>query len=218
MADLRYTLLADGSSDRALIPILTWTLRQHGVSSAIQAAWADLGRLRQRPRTLSQRIIAAIELYPCNLLCVHRDAEREPFEIRHAEIERALHDAVRHDQELPVAVCVIPVRMQESWLLFDELAIRTAAGNPRGRQALQLPRLADIERLPDPKGIMRQLIRDASGLSGRRLQRLEVRPQRVAELIDDFSPLRHLPAFQALEQEIDLVVRSQGWHGISLIQ
>ena len=29
MQELRYTLLADGSSDRALLPILTWLLRQY---------------------------------------------------------------------------------------------------------------------------------------------------------------------------------------------
>ncbi len=31
MSELRYTLLADGSSDRALLPMLTWALRQQGV-------------------------------------------------------------------------------------------------------------------------------------------------------------------------------------------
>jgi len=134
MTELRYTLLADGSSDRALLPILSWTLQQQGVSSAIQATWADLGRLRHRPRTLSERIIAALELYPCDLLFVHRDAEREPFENRHTEIERALLEVARQEVSLPSAVCVIPVRMHEAWLLFNEWAIRMAAGNPRGRQ------------------------------------------------------------------------------------
>lgn len=42
MRDLRYTLVADGSSDVALLPILTWLLRRNGVALSIQATWADL--------------------------------------------------------------------------------------------------------------------------------------------------------------------------------
>ena len=33
MDALRYTLLADGSSDQALVPILTWLLRAQGVTT-----------------------------------------------------------------------------------------------------------------------------------------------------------------------------------------
>ena len=36
MQTLRYTLLADGSSDRALLPILTWLLRQYCGAIPIQ--------------------------------------------------------------------------------------------------------------------------------------------------------------------------------------
>lgn len=211
MLELRYTLLADGSSDRALLPLLTWALQQQGVSYAIQATWADLGRLRQRPRGLAERITASLDLYPCDLLCIHRDAEREPLAARHAEIIRALDEVEQQGTHQLVAVCVIPIRMLEAWLLFDEASIRTAAGNPRGHVDLDIPRLADVERLPDPKERLRQMMRTASGLNGRRLQRLEINVHRLAELIDDFSPLRALPAFRALEQELDQVVTTQSW-------
>jgi hypothetical protein len=213
MLELRYTLLADGSSDQALEPILTWALQQQGVSRPIQPAWADLGRLRQRPRTFAERITASLDLYPCDLLCIHRDAEREPLATRRTEIIRALDEVEQQGTHRPVVVCVIPVRMLEAWLLFDEVSIRTAAGNPRGHADLDIPRLADIERLPDPKERLRQVMRTASGLSGRRLQRLEIDVHRLAELIDDFSPLRALLAFRALEQELDQVVTTQGWRG-----
>jgi len=68
MSNLRYTLLADGSSDRALIPILTWLLREQEVVLAIQSEWADMARLRRPPRGLEERIEAALMLYPCDLL------------------------------------------------------------------------------------------------------------------------------------------------------
>ncbi len=104
--------------------------------------------------------------------------------------------------------------MQEAWLLFDEAALRTAAGNPRGRQPLALPRTADLEDLPDPKRILHDLIREASGLHGRRRKRVPVSfyAGRVAELIEDFAPLRVLSAFQALEADIVEVIAAEGWN------
>lgn len=42
MDKLRYTLVSDGSSDAALIPILHWLLKQNGVSCPIQRAFVAL--------------------------------------------------------------------------------------------------------------------------------------------------------------------------------
>lgn len=57
MKDFSYTLLSDGSSDRVLIPMLTWLLQRHGIKRRIQAQWADLGLLHPRPKSLSERIV-----------------------------------------------------------------------------------------------------------------------------------------------------------------
>ena len=75
MRALVFTLLSEGSSDRTLIPILLWTLRQHS-ESVFQPQWADLRRLPNPPRSLEQRLQAALALYPCDLLFVHRDGNR----------------------------------------------------------------------------------------------------------------------------------------------
>ena len=150
MKELCYTLLSDGSSDKALMPILTWLLRAHQVECAIQSNWADLRRLPKPPKKLLPRIINSLELYPCDLLFIHRDAEREPREKRITEILEVLEEAVKKSVLVPPHICVIPVRMQEAWLLFDEAALRKAAGNPRGRQPLQLPDIRKLEQLPDP--------------------------------------------------------------------
>jgi hypothetical protein len=210
MRELRYTLVSDGSSDRALMPLLTWLLRQHlGETCAIQAAWADLARLPRRPKGLEERVRAALDLFPCDLLFVHRDAEREPFERRLEEIQTAcaaLGDAVAF-------VRVVPVRMQEAWLLVDEAALRRAAGNPNGRDPLELPPRKRLDQLPDPKETLHGLLRDASGLTGRRLKRFapQARALRVAEFIEDFAPLRGLPAFAVLEAELLQVIGQRGW-------
>lgn len=207
MTSLRFTLLADGSSDRALLPLLGWLLQQHS-ARAFQRQWADLGALREPPRNLAGRIQAALELYPCDLLFVHRDAERESRDLRVREIRQ--HLARLPDQ--PV-VCVVPVRMQEAWLLFDEPSLRRAADNPRGHMPLPLPSLGEIEAIPNPKALIHELLREASGLRPGRLQRFHTAPRvhRLAELIEDFGPLRGLSAFQALERDLRGLLEAKSW-------
>lgn len=213
MSELRYTLLSDGSSDRALIPILTWLLQEHRVERAIQSEWADLWQLPRKPRGLVERIVKSVELYPCDLLFVHRDAERELPSVRVAEIRNAIENASQTGT-IPPVVCVVPVRMQEAWLLFNEAAIRRAAGNPNGHQVLHLPEPNQIESIPDPKNELYKFLREASGLKGRRLSRLNPsrRAPQVSAFIEDFTPLRMLPAFNSFEAELRQMVREQGWN------
>lgn len=201
MRELTFTLLSDGSSDRALVPVLLWLLRQHLAGVAINHQWADLSHLRKPPKALADRINRSLQIYPCSVLFVHRDAEREPHDKRVTEIRDALSAAEILGTP---TICVIPVRMQEAWLLHEEQAIRNASGNKAGKMPLDLPSLRNVEQIPDPKQTLFSLLKQASGLSGRRLQNF--RPQahihRVADFIEDFSPLRQLTAFQSLESEI----------------
>lgn len=205
MNQIRYTLLSDGSSDRALMPILGWLLRNKLPTTAVQDQWADLGSLPKPPKTLIERIKKTLDLYPCDLLFIHRDAETESYQNRKAEIEQAVAEYKQKYEKLSPHVCVVPVRMQEAWLLIDEPALRRAAGNPNGKKQLKLPPVKALEGLPDPKDTLYNLLREASELSGRR--RKQFKPDqaahRLAELIDDFSPLRHLSAFGGLETDVD---------------
>lgn len=202
MSALRYTLLSEGTSDQALLPVLDWLLRHHFPDHAVQPSWANPQRFGQPPKRLSDKIALTIEFFPCDVLFVHRDADRELRENRVREITGAKLE-VKTAQNLPV-VCVVPTRMTEAWLLHDEAALRTAAGNPHGKEPLQLPRIADLEKEPDPKDLLHKLLLDASGRKGRRLRSFAVsgRVRRLAELIDDFAPLRALPAFRSLESDI----------------
>ena len=210
MDRLYYTLVSDGTSDRALLPILSWLLQDFCGSLPIQPALADLRRLRSPPKSLVERIERSIELYPCDLLFVHRDAEGAAFEDRLAEITAALNGSVATSKP---AVCIVPVRMSEAWLLIDESAIRHAAGNPRGSVPLALPRPHRLEQLPDPKRVLYETMRRASGLRGRRLASFNRRLHRyrVADWIDDFSLLYRLSAFRRLSTDLKQVVTSNGW-------
>ena len=208
MPDVRFTLISDGSSDKALIPILKWLLLQNTVRSS--GDWVEWGRFRSPPKSLAQKIESAVRIYPCDLLFIHRDAEAAPPTERRDEICRAVDAA---GGSIPPFVCVVPVRMMEAWFLFNERAIREASGNPTGRESLDLPRIREIESLPDPKAVLHGLLRDASGLSGRRLKSFRAASaiHRMAEIIDDFSPLHELPAFHGLHEELKAISRSRGW-------
>jgi len=205
MNELRFTLLSDGSSDRALMPLLRRLLQEHREGIALQSEWADLRRLPRPPKGLTERVRTTLRLFPCELLFVHRDAEKEPPEHRRAEIQAAL---VHVEAGSPPAVCVIPVRMQEAWLLVSESAIRRAAGNPNGSEPLDLPELSLLESEPDPKAILHGALKQASGLRGVRRKRFPVheRVHRVADHIEDLSSLRELSAFQRLEQDLSDVL------------
>ena len=213
MKELRYTLLSDGSSDKALLPLLSWLLKVHLVDYAIQPQWANLRGLPKLPKKLSftDRIKLSVDLYPCELLFVHRDAEKEPRQKRVEEIRQAKEEA-GESVRVP-AICVVPVRMTEAWLLFDEVALRRAAANPRRRQPLQLPDLTKLEDEPDPKRLLYNLLLEASGLGSHRRKKVRVEElvHRVAEFIDDFASLRTMSAFKALEDELKQLIQEQGW-------
>jgi hypothetical protein len=209
MTVLASTLLSDGSSDRALIPILNWLLQMNVTQRSLPGTqWADFGYRRIKPHNLTERVCSAVEDYPCDLLFVHRDAEAQSPDNRKEEIL----SAVRAAGIDPPAVCVIPVRMTEAWLLLDERAIRLASGNPRGRKQLNLPTRNSIERVADPKEILFRALRIASEQTGRRLHnlRVEERRHRVAELME-WELLRRLPAFHSLETELTTILEANGW-------
>ena len=213
MNTLRFTLVTDGPTDAILIHPLRWLLVVNGVRLAIEPQWPDLSALPAPPSKLEDRIQAALDLAPANLLFVHRDAEREP---RGKRVEEILQAVRRVSPELfgtQPYVCVVPVRMTEAWFMCDEAAIRRAAGNPHGRIALAVPSGDRAEGIPHPKGTLHELLRSASELPARRLRRFPIheRVHRVAELIEDFSPLRQLPAFAALEKELQEVIKNAGW-------
>ena len=213
MKDLRITLLSDGSSDRVLLRHIEWLLEQHVRRDfAIQPYWADLRSITPRPKELSDRIGTAIELYPCDVLFVHRDAEGDSkkAEERFGEIKSA---AAPFDASAPPIVPVVPIRMQEAWLLFDVDAIRRAAGNPTGGKPLDIPSLSETERRADPKKLLHEILRIASDTSGRKRRNFRVRRavHRVGDLIKDFSPLRQLTAFKRLEDDLKHVLVDNDW-------
>jgi hypothetical protein len=213
MNELQFTLTTDGSFDRVLLNHLRWILRnQLGNRVALQPRWADLRSLRRKPANLAEKIRLAVEFYPCDLLFIHRDAEGSNPAARCQEI----HDAFVAAGVAVPYVSVVPVRMTEAWLLFDEQSVRSAAGNPNGEAAIDIPAKSP-EEMADPKIFLHNALRTASELKGRRLRDFNVRQasHRVAEYVGDFSPIRRLCAFAKLETQIAEVLRSFSFGSVS---
>lgn len=206
MTPFRFTLRCDGTSDAVLLPVVEWVLAQHLPGVPIDAQLAvpkDLGR---QPIDLADHLALAVKAFPCELLVVHRDAEKQSPADRVAEVREAVAKA----GNLPPHVCVVPVKMSEAWMLFDEDAIRAAVGNPNGKSELRLPRLAKVEDIADPKSELFEALKTAFDQKGRRLREFNHRAaaRRVPGFIDDFLPLRALSAFQAFEADIEAFVET----------
>ena len=193
---LYYALLADGESDRALLHIILWTLRDLWPDG--EFARPDFFSRKALP--IDERLREICEQYQPNLVFVHRDAESIPYDARLTEIP--VQDRV---------VPVIPVRMTEAWLLINEAALRKAADNPKGRVRLELPELNKLEHI-DAKKVLHESLLKASGYTGRRRKKFKVEraTRRLAELIDDFSLLKQLNAYNRFRSSLQDALRLVG--------
>ena len=200
MKRLRYTLVAEGTTDANLIPIIDWALKQGAGVELSEGVLAEFWRLPQKPANMTERLLKAVALFPCDVLFVHRDSDDEAAAVRHEEIRNAFEQA---GVKLPV-IAIVPVRMLEAWLCFSESAIRYAAGNPSGKVKLNLPAMNKIESRPDPKTDLKEALLAASERTGRRRKKFDTARAfwRIVDCIDDFSPLLTLPSFQTFENSL----------------
>lgn len=190
---VQLALIADGSSDEALLKPIEWAFTKLSPSSTLRRS---IFRPRRPPGCkLSEFVNEVLADYAPDLLFVHRDAEAQDPSLRRLEIPSG-------DRIVPV----VPVRMTEAWLLIEEQAIRRAAGNPNGRMPIELPRLQRLEGLSDPKKLLHDALVTASGFAGRRRQQFDraAAARSVADYIEDYSKLRALTAFQEFERALSI--------------
>jgi Domain of unknown function (DUF4276) len=206
---IRYALTGEGPSDQLLLPVIEWTIQQHA-AVAYEGLWADPGVFADRRKDVATRITQTKTYYPSDLIFVHRDVDGDDPEVRRAEFEDGAGGAI-DDSVVPV----IPVRMTEAWFLFDETAIRLAAGNPSGRVNLNLPRAAEAARLADPKSRLESALLEASETTGRRRDgfRSDLGQKKflVARHISSYAELRIHASFQRFEQDLLRVLDAKGW-------
>jgi hypothetical protein len=200
----RATLVVDGSSDRALKPVIEWLLQQHlPIGAAFEVTVAKL----PGKHASNDRLRLSWQYFAGDVLFIHRDAEKESLLTRQVQIDEWVAASF---SEPPPYVRVVPIRMTEAWLLLSEEAIREAAGNPNGNIRLQIPAVNRLDALPDPKEVLLDLLRQATENTPRRRRSFNER-QAIHRLADfqqeiGFHALRVLPAFAALEQEVQAMV------------
>lgn len=197
---ISYLLIGDGGSDRALKHVIDWSLNQHS-NEDFSGDFADAALINTHGRQVSCRLRACREFYDNrDLIFYHRDSEKMSAEVRLDEILRGAEQADFRTTTVPI----ITVKMTEAWLLIDESAIRRAAMNPNGRTTVALPRIRELEKLPDPKKVLETCLRNAAGKSRSSRKRFDFSHARirVAEHIPDYSPLRGLSAFCDFERSL----------------
>jgi hypothetical protein len=202
--EVRAVLIAEGSSDEPLAALLaTLAVRAGAREAAVR--WANFGLLGLRPgRAVGEQARCALEAFPdVNLVFVHRDADGPSGDPRRAEIASALSDLSE-----PQHVAVVPVQETEAWLLASlEPAIRSAAGQPRGRTPLDLPPVRDIERRARPKELLQQIVESAQdGLSRRHRPPFVTVRRLLLERLDLDGPVRQIPAFGRLCADLEAAV------------
>ena len=140
------------------------------------------------------------------MLFVHRDAESLELK-KITERKKEVFDAVSATSSFRT-IAVIPIKMMETWLLIDEEAIKKAAGNRNYKGNIELPAIQNLEKEQDPKGLLHNLLKKASGLKGRNLERFNAHQavHLVAENIENYSILRKLAAFQTFEEDLKMAL------------
>lgn len=204
MGTLRFTLVSDGSSDSTLLSVIEWLLNDLYPNLPIKGEYADFRGLNQRISCsdVKKRVQSAKAYYPFDICIYHRDAEKNDINQVYIRKDEILSQLEEQDREK--VVCLVPVRMMETWFLTDELAIRKAASNQNGRIELQLPKLNKLETISDSKTMLHDLLKSATGNNSRRLKKFNVEQavHYVAENTEDYSKLRSLKAFNIFEEDL----------------
>ncbi len=215
MSQLLCTLLGEGPSDDALMAIIEWVLKHPSLGLFPEAdVVLQFDNPNRFPRTfsLADRIVESSRDLPCDVLFIHHDADSSTPAVWARAIREAISEARRRADDVPPSVPIVPVREMEVWLLIDEMSIRRVARKPQGRAPLNLPGIHEIERCADPKAVLREALRLASELPRRRWHQVDsIVPRAVADVIENYAPLRQLPAFQAFEAHVRRVIQDQGW-------
>ena len=188
---LRFLLVCEGSSDAALIPHISRLLLKFGLLDPQGISWTRSGPLVDK---ISEGLRHS---GGCDLLLVHRDADSEVDTASSGPKKRAeeIEEAVYRSGYIGPWAGIVPVRMTESWLLLDGLAIRQVTKKPNGSVPLGLPNKNQVESESDPKACLEQALLAASETSRRRRKKFNRDIPHLRRLL-----LGQLPVGGPLEQ------------------
>ncbi|MFH9353762.1 DUF4276 family protein [Kitasatospora sp. NPDC017646] len=204
---IRMLFTGEGTSDNGLVPHVESIASMSGTQVSVTSP--DFGRLGFTGAHSVIEKLRTVRKFgdDYDLLVVHRDADRDHPQKRRNEIA----DAVAREWPGHPHIAVVPVRMLEAWLLLDEAGIRQVAENPNGKTKLALPKAHSVEKVADPKKLLKDTLATASGYSGRRLETFQKRfPQhrhKLLERLDPHGPVSQLPSWQAFTEDLTAAIR-----------
>lgn len=197
MADLRFALIREGTSDDGLIPHIRELLIRAGAQSVVGAARQYKGSTRERLRQVLG------EPSTPELIFVHRDADAADGAHRHQEIADAAQELGCGGQ----VVGVVPVQELEAWLLTEESAIRSVVGRPSARSSIGLPSIGRLEATSSPKELLKAACLAASEKSGARRKKeqgqFSVRRGALLERLDIDGAVANLPSWQRFVDDLN---------------
>ena len=187
---LTFSVIADGGTDRLLVPIIQWAI--HRLDPEVDILEPEFTK-----RSGSIKDFLSTYTTDVMLVFVHRDSENMTLSERLKEFESTSGSNV---------VPVVPVRMSEAWILFNARAISRAAGS--SARMVAVPGIGEIESSSNPKRHLNGLLIEAAGNpSGRRgksfRRSLISRRVSVASFISDYSPLEQLAAFRHFQRSLE---------------
>lgn len=204
MRFVQFVFLREGSSDDGLLDHLQTLLVSAGADEAFGERRVVSGSTEEKLRKFVD------EDFHVDVLFVHRDADGAGRDARVNEIRLAAESI----EGCPPVVPVVPVRCTESWLLVEEEAIRTVAGQPNGSQRIDMPPVSHVEGIADPKTRLKDLIAEASGREGAALSKLNGEFGRnrsvLLRRLDPFGAVASLSSWAALVDDIDEFM-AQAW-------
>ena len=221
---LRLALLAEGSSDHRFLPTvlrkLTLDLCSQYAIRPIDVAdeVLDLTSLRMsydsrqddRNERIRQILLDAARSF--DILFIHADGGGDPQGARAFQFEPWAEwtgaQDIFHESR---AVAVIPIREMEAWTLTDGEALRLAFGTVLSDSEMGVPsRARDVETILDPKKALEDIYTLVVGRRRRKKERTANFLSTIGERIR-LELLRQVPAFLALEQELQEALQSLGY-------
>lgn len=164
---VRFLLVCEGSSDGALVHHIRALLIKYGATEAEGSSYHS-------GTPLLKKVKQGLDLSVSpDLLFIHRDADGHHNTATTGPRKRyeEIADAVQATSHSDRYVGIIPIHMTEAWLLVNASEIRRVAGKPDSQRDLDLPAVQNIEKMADPKKLLKEVLFKAGSPKGERRQK-----------------------------------------------
>jgi hypothetical protein len=213
-AQVMIGLLTEGTTDsRFLASLVRRTFEHIAFECWGDVEILDLVILRGKKDKFVEEVMAAsvtgLEEHGITVLCVHADADSDTdhtvYSHKIEPAKKALNDSAR--PRCTNLVPIVPVHMQEAWLLADIALLKKQIGT--GMHDAELGIDKKPESIPDPKQIIEEAIRIArQELTKRRRHDLQIGDlyQLIGQSIS-LMALQDLPSYKKFEEHVRCALR-----------